>query len=106
MIEKKPLVTIVPFPTSEETVEARWAAGVAPKNLAVLVSAASWRADFLVTGDKKHFDGLKAGGEGISEAKNASGSADGIPFRIINPAELVDNVPPEAFGKMRASKSL
>jgi glycosyltransferase involved in cell wall biosynthesis len=33
------------------------------------------------------------------------GSAGGIPFRIINPAELVDNVLPEAFGKMRASKS-
>jgi hypothetical protein len=33
------------------------------------------------------------------------GSADGIPFRIINPAELIDNVLPEVFGKMRASKS-
>jgi len=98
-------LTIVPLPTSEEMVEARWAAGAAPKDLAVLVSAASWRADFLVTGDKKHFDGLKAGSEGMSEAKSVSGSAGGIPFRIINPAELVDNVLPEAFGKMRASKS-
>jgi hypothetical protein len=106
MIEKKPLVTIVPLPTSEETVEARWAAGAAPKDLAVLVSAASWRADFLATGDKKHFDGLKVGSEGISEVKSVSGSAGGIPFQIINPAELVDNVLPETFGKMRALKSL
>jgi predicted nucleic acid-binding protein len=111
-------LTIVPLPTSEEMAEARWAAGATPKDFPVLVSAASWRADFLVTGDKKHFDGLKAGSEGISEAKSVSGSAGiseaksvsgsagGIPFRIINPAELVDNVLPEAFGKMRGSKSL
>lgn len=39
----------------------------------MLVSAVSWRADFLVTGDKKHFDGLKAGSVGISEAKSVSG---------------------------------
>jgi len=86
-------------------VEARWAAGVAPKDLVVLVSAASWRADFLVTGDRKHFDGLKAGSADMSEAKNVSGSA-GIPFRIINPAKLVGNVLPEALGEMRASKLL
>jgi len=49
---------------------------------------------------------LKAGNEGIGEAKSVSGSAGGIPFRIINPVELIDNVPPEAFRKMRASKSL
>ncbi len=97
MNEKKPLVTIVPLPTSEKTVEARWAAGAAPKDFPVLVSAASWRVDFLVTGNKKHFDGLKAGSEGISEAKSVSGSAGGIPFRIIDPAELMDNVLPEAL---------
>lgn len=33
-------------------------------------------------------------------------SVGGIPFRIINPAELVDNVLRESFGKMRASESL
>lgn len=49
---------------------------------------------------------MKAGNEGIGEAKSVSGSAGGIPFQIINPAGLVDNVPPEAFRKMRASKSL
>lgn len=86
---------IVPLPTSAETEEARWAAGAAQKDLAVLVSAANWRANFLITGDKKHFDRYKAGKESLGD----------IPFRVVSPAELVDNVLREAFGKMRPLRS-
>ena len=83
-----------PIPTREETEDARWAAGVTPKVLPSLVSAASWLADVLATSGMKHFEGLKAG------------SASGIPLRIINPAKLVNDVLPVAFGKVRASISL
>lgn len=47
----------------------------AAKDLPVLVSALRWHADFLVTGDKKHFEKAK---------RDAS-----LPLRIVNPAELI-----------------
>jgi len=78
MIEKKPLVTIVMSCLDEEA-----CVGKALRSL--LNDWAIQNCEVLV------IDGSSAGG---------------IPFRIINPAGLVDNVLPEAFGTMRASKSL
>ena len=82
---KKLALTVVPMPTEAE-VEA-WPWPVARKDVPVLVSARSWGADFLVTGDKEHFDGLKT----IAE----------LPFRILSPAEFLASVLPDVLGRMR-----
>jgi predicted nucleic acid-binding protein len=75
---KKLALTIVPMPTQAEVKTWPWPA--ARKDVPVLVSARSWGADFLVTGDKKDFEGLKAVAE--------------LPFRIVNPAEFLNSVLP------------
>jgi predicted nucleic acid-binding protein len=49
---------------------------IADEDLPVLVSAIECGADYLVTGDKKHFGGLR-------------GRKD-IPLRICSPSELVE----------------
>jgi predicted nucleic acid-binding protein len=82
---KKLALTVVPEPTEAE-VEA-WPWPVARKDVPVLVSAQSWGADFLITGDKKDFEGLKTVAE--------------LPFRIISPAEFLDSVLPNLCGRMR-----
>ena len=82
---KKLALTVAPAPTEAE-VEA-WPWPVARKDVPVLVSAQNWGADFLITGDKKDFEGLKAVAE--------------LPFRIISPAEFLDPVLPDLLGRMR-----
>jgi predicted nucleic acid-binding protein len=75
---EKLALTVVPMPTEAE-VEA-WPWPLARKDVPVLVSARSFGADFFVTGDLKHFEGLKAAAE--------------LPFRIVSPAEFLDSVLP------------
>ena len=82
---KKLALTVVPMPTEVE-VEA-WPWPVACKDVPVLVSARSWGAEILITGDKKDFEGLKA----IAE----------LPFRIASPAEFLVSVLPDLLGRMR-----
>lgn len=64
---------VVPVPTQEELKEYRGA--VADEDLPVLVSAIRWGGDYLVTGDKKHFGGLR--GSKI------------IPIKIRTPSEYI-----------------
>jgi predicted nucleic acid-binding protein len=66
-------VEIVPLPVQRELVKYRGL--IADEDLPVLVSAILCGADYLVTGDKKHFGGLK-------------GRRD-IPLNICTPAELI-----------------
>ena len=82
---KKLALTVVPMPTEVE-VEA-WPWPVACKDVPVLVSARSWGAEILITGDKKDFEGLNA----IAE----------LPFRIVSPAEFLASVLPDLLGRMR-----
>jgi predicted nucleic acid-binding protein len=82
---KKLASTVVPVPTVTE-VEV-WPWPVARRDVPVLVSARSWGADFLITGDKKDVEGLKAVAE--------------LPFRIVSPAEFLDSVLPDLIGRMR-----
>ena len=51
---------------------------VADKDTPVLVSAIKGKADFLVTGDKKHFEKMKI-------KKSIA-----LPFRIVSPAEFLE----------------
>ena len=65
---------IIPLPAWEALEKYRGA--IADKDLPVLVSAIECGADYLVTGDKKHFGGLK-------------GRKD-IPLKICSPSEFVE----------------
>src|SRR5574341_834475 len=65
---------IVPLPTPPEV--AKHTGIVADKDTPVLVSAIKGRADFLVTGDKKHFEKVRKSGS--------------QPFRIVSPSEFLE----------------
>jgi len=75
---------IIPLPSPQEIRE--FSGKIADKDVPVLASAIKGKADFLVTGDKRHFQRLKAHGE--------------YPLRIATPAEFVDKILPEILQKM------
>ncbi len=66
-------IEIVPMPTPAEVTKHGI---VVDKDTPVLVSALKGKADFLVTGDKKHFDKVKKAGT--------------FPFKITSPAEFLE----------------
>jgi len=70
---------IIPLPRPAEVRE--YSGQITDKNLPVLVSAIRGKADFLVTGDKQHFERLK--------------SSEKYPFKIVTPSEFIDDVLPE-----------
>jgi predicted nucleic acid-binding protein len=67
---------IIPLPHKEELRE--YFGKIADKDIPVLVSGIRGKADFLVTGDKQHFEKLKMRGE--------------YPIRIVTPSEFIDSV--------------
>ena len=67
-------IEIIPLPAGEKL--GKYRGVVADEDLPVLVSAIECGADYLVTGDKKHFGGLR-------------GRKD-IPLRICSPSEVVE----------------
>ena len=67
-------IEIIPLPAGERLGKYRGA--IADEDLPVLVSAIECGADYLVTGDKKHFGGLR-------------GRKD-IPLKICSPSEFVE----------------
>ena len=69
---------VIPLPRPEELKE--FSGRMADKDIPVLVSAIRSKADFLVTGDKQHFEKLKVPGE--------------YPFKIITPSEFLDTILP------------
>jgi predicted nucleic acid-binding protein len=54
---------------------------IAEKDIPVLISAMRSKADFLVTGDKRHFGKMK--------------EPDKYPFRVVTPSEFIDSILPE-----------
>jgi len=70
---------IVPLPRPEEV--KRFSGHIADKDIPVLASAFRSRVDFLVTGDKQHFEKLKVSGR--------------YPFKIVTPAEFLHVILPE-----------
>ena len=70
---------IIPLPRPEEARE--FSGQVADKDVPVIVSALHGRADFLVTGDKKHFEKLK--------------TREDSPLKIVTPAEFLTLAFPE-----------
>ena len=67
-------IEIVPLPSPAEV--AKHSGIIADKDTPVLVSAIKGKADFLVTGDKKHFDKVKKSGA--------------FPFTIASPSEFLE----------------
>ena len=67
-------IEIIPLPAGEKLKKYRGV--IADEDLPVLVSAIECGADYLVTGDKKHFGGLR-------------GRKD-IPLKICSPSEFVE----------------
>jgi predicted nucleic acid-binding protein len=76
---------IIPLPRKEELRE--YFGKIADKDIPVLVSAIRGKADFLVTGDKQHFEKLKMRGE--------------YPLRIVTPSEFIDSILPETLKELK-----
>ena len=72
---------IIHLPRPEELRE--FSGKIANKDVPVLVSAIQSKADFLVTGDKQHFQKLKSPGD--------------YSFKIVTPSEFIDLILPEVL---------
>jgi putative PIN family toxin of toxin-antitoxin system len=75
---------VIPLPSPQKIRE--FSGKIADKDVPVLASAIQGKADFLVTGDKRHFQKLRSGME--------------YPLRIVTPAEFVDRLLPEILKEM------
>lgn len=71
-------LTVISMPRPEEL--KNFMGEVADKDVPVLVSAIRGRADFLITGDKRHFERVK--------------EAEKYQLKIVTPSEFVDSVLP------------
>jgi predicted nucleic acid-binding protein len=76
---------IISLPRKEELGE--YFGKIADKDIPVLVSAIRGKADFLVTGDKQHFEKLKIRGE--------------YPLRIVTPSDFIDSILPGIFKELK-----
>ena len=72
---------IIPLPQPDEL--KAFAGKIADKDVPILISAIRSKADFLVTGDKQHFQKLKSPGDYL--------------FRIVTPAEFINVILPEVL---------
>jgi hypothetical protein len=72
---------VIPLPAAEEVKESPWIGKISLKDVPVLISAEKWKADYLITGDKKDFGGLRA--------------TTSLSFKILEPAEFIRSVIPE-----------
>ena len=70
---------VIPLPRPAEIRES--SGQIADKDIPVLISAIRGKADFLITGDKQHFERLKTSRK--------------YPFKIITPSEFLDAILPE-----------
>ena len=76
---------ITPLPQRREV--RQWSGHITDKDIPVLLSAIQSKADFLVTGDKEHFEKLK--------------SSVQYPFKIVSPAEFLDVFLPEILKRIQ-----
>ena len=72
---------VIPLPRPETLREV--SGKIADKDVPVLVSAIQSKTDFLVTGDKQHFQKLKSAGD--------------YAFKIVTPSEFIDLILPEVL---------
>jgi len=72
---------IIPLPQPEEF--GTFAGRITDKDPPILISAIRSEADFLVTGDKQHFQKLRSPGDYL--------------FRIVTPSEFINVILPEVL---------
>ena len=72
---------IIPLPQPDEV--GAFAGKITDKDVPILISAIRSKADFLVTGDKQHFQKLKSPGDYL--------------FRIVTPSEFINVILPEVL---------
>ena len=80
-------LTVIPLPWSEELRE--FSGKVAGKDIPVLVSAIRGKADYLVTGDRRHFEKLKG--------------MEAYRLKIVTPAEFINSIFPEIIKEAESS---
>jgi len=80
-------LTLIPMPKREELRE--FFGKIADKDIPVLVSAIKGKADFLITGDRRHFEKLK----GIENYQ----------LKIVTPSEFIDSILPEILKEVESS---
>jgi predicted nucleic acid-binding protein len=78
-------LTVIPMLQSEEL--RAFSGKIADNDVPVLVSAMQGKVDFLVTGDKQHFEKLKG--------------VERYHFRIVTPSEFIDSILPEIFRQLK-----
>jgi len=76
---------VIPLPHQEEV--KGYFGMIAHKDIPVLVSTIRGRADFLVTGDKQHFEKIKG--------------AEKYPLKIITPSEFIDSILSEILEELK-----
>ena len=72
---------VIPLPSREDLRD--FSGQIAEKDVPVLISAIRSKADFLVTGDKQHFEKMK--------------ELNKYPFHVVTPTEFIDSILPEAL---------
>ena len=75
---------VIPLPRPKEVRD--FSGQIAEKDVPVLISAIRSKADFLVTGDKQHFEKMKG--------------LDKYPFDVVAPSEFIDSILPEILKKL------
>jgi hypothetical protein len=70
---------VMPLPRPKDVKD--FSGQIAEKDVPALISADQSKAEFLVTGDKRHFGKMKGLGE--------------YPFEIVTPSEFIDSILPE-----------
>ena len=75
---------VIPLPRPKEVRD--FSGQIAEKNVPVLISAIRSKADFLVTGDKQHFEKMKG--------------LDKYPFHVVTPSEFIDSILPEILKEL------
>jgi predicted nucleic acid-binding protein len=70
---------VIPLPRPEDV--KNFSGRIAEKDIPVLISAISTKADFLVTVDKQHFGKMK--------------ELDKYPIDVVTPSEFIDSILPE-----------
>jgi predicted nucleic acid-binding protein len=80
-------LTVIPLPPREELRE--FSGKIVEKDIPVLVSAIRGEADFLITGDKRHFEKLK----GVEKYQ----------LEIVTPSEFIDSILPEILKELEST---
>jgi predicted nucleic acid-binding protein len=79
---------VIPLPRPKEVRD--FSGQIAGKDVPVLISAIRSKADFLVTGDKQHFEKMKG--------------LDKYPFDVVAPSEFIDSILSEILKELEEKR--